>query len=116
MYEFLPSFAVDNRIAIAVGVSLFVTIHSLMKEKGGLKYFLYSAMDQVYFSKPFLNHVQSFTYNYKYPLAICVWGVVIGLIAFPELKTVVPSLLYSIPPSALEFHLYEIYILTWQKG
>ena len=32
-------------------------------------------------------------------------GAVIDLIAFPELKTVVPSLFYSIPPSALEVHL-----------
>ena len=32
-------------------------------------------------------------------------GAVIDLIAFPELKTVVPSLFYSIPPSALELHL-----------
>jgi hypothetical protein len=34
-----------------------------------------------------------------------VAGAVIGLIAFPELKTVVLSIFYSIPPSALELHL-----------
>ena len=57
-----------------------------------------------YFSKPFLSHVQTFASDHKYPLAIGA-GSVIGLIMFPELKTVVPSLFYSIPPSALELHL-----------
>ncbi len=49
-------------------------------------------------------------------LQLLVARVVIGLIAFPELKTVVPSSFYSIPPSALEVHLHEIYSLTQQKG
>ena len=103
MCEFVTSFVVDNRVAIAVGVSLFVEIYPLMKQTGGLKYFLYSARDQVYYSKPFLTNLQNFTYEHKYPLAISA-GTAIGLIAFPELN-VIPSLFYSIPPTALELHL-----------
>ena len=103
MCEFVTSFVVDNRIAIAVGVSLFVEIYPLMKQTGGLKYFLYSARDQVYYSKPLLNNIQNFTYEHRYPLGISA-GAAIGLIAFPELN-VIPSLFYSIPPTALELHL-----------
>jgi len=104
MCEFVTSFAVDNRVAIAVGFSLFVEIYPLMKQTGGLNYFFYSARDQIYYSKPFFNKLQILTCEYKYPLIIGT-GAVISLIAFPELKTVIPNLLYSIPPSVLEVHL-----------
>ena len=70
MREFVTSFAVDNRIAITVEVSLFVEIYSLIKQTGGLKYFLYSARDEVYYSKPFFNNLQNFTSEYKYPLVL----------------------------------------------
>jgi hypothetical protein len=37
MCEFVTLFAVDNRVAIEVGVSLFVEIYPLMKQTGGIK-------------------------------------------------------------------------------
>ena len=51
-----------------------------------------------------MNNLQNFTSEYKYPLAINT-GAVIGLIAFLELTTDIPSLFYSIPSSALGLHL-----------